>query len=300
MTKIIDSTQCDPRFLRVHPDHSQMPTLSRNVQQQIRRDIQHYGIHSPLIVTRQRTIIDGALRKQVAQECGWATVPIVVLDVSEDVAFRFMVEYNKEHRPLSLKQSRDYAKLLPLVLREISGDEAMRLLSAGCEQDALPLPTPQLDREDPTSFQMFADRHENPSTETPLHSSTFALQSPLDDWLMALGALMWAQNPVKCWNAVVWKMIDHQGFIELLAKPTDVALEPARQKILMLLFALINHRPILSIFAEGFSVPIVTADYPAWSALKRRAQLLESLSYGDRLWDHMHATYFSITVANPS
>lgn len=299
MPQIIEITHCDPRVLQTHPDHAKMPVLPLNVLRHVRRDIQQYGIHSPLIVTPAMTIIDGVLRQQVAQERGWTTVPIVVLDVPENASFKLMVQHNQYHRPISWEQSRDYAKLLPPIFWELSGDDAMQLLTEDPEQGAAPLPTILPDSEDTASFRMAADRHEGLSPVTLSHSAKFQLQSPVDDWLMAVGALMWAQDPWPCWDAVAWKMGNQQGFSELLSNPTAPALEQAHQKILTLMFVLMNDHPVLSV-PRLPCVHRITTDYPTWSALMRRARLLEYLSYGDLLWGRVMTTYFQTAVASPS
>lgn len=290
--KIIANTQCDPRILQVHPDYTKMPSLSSSIKRQIKRDVKHYGIHSPLIVTPQMIIIDGVLRKQVALERGWATVPILVVDVPEDATFNLMVQYNQWHRPLSWKQFIEHNNLLPPVLGKVSGTPTV---SDG----------PGLLDELLSGFQVITDRHRHIPLIVPdfsVQSAPFKLQLPIDNWLIAIGVVMRAQDPTVCWGSVAMKMDSPEGFFELLSLPINSALDQVRKKVSTVIFVQINHHPILCDPHDTnfFSIRQPTTDYPTWTMLKYRAKLLEFLSYGDRLWDYIMATYFRNEVSIPS
>ncbi|MCK4905995.1 MAG: ParB N-terminal domain-containing protein [Spirochaetes bacterium] len=102
-TSLSEINEIDPFLLKPHPENNSIFNQeSEEDFERLKQDIKQYGIHDPLIITPEMTIITGHRRCQAALELKLETVPIRYLqgNLDEEQVLRLMKKDNLLRRQI--------------------------------------------------------------------------------------------------------------------------------------------------------------------------------------------------------
>jgi N6-adenosine-specific RNA methylase IME4 len=94
----------EPAELRLHPQASLIPAMTRAEYAELRRDVERRGrLLVPLEVTRRRVVLDGRSRLELARELQLDSVPVRIVEPEDELEYMLVAALTRRHLSASQK-----------------------------------------------------------------------------------------------------------------------------------------------------------------------------------------------------